>query len=163
LGLEVVLLVVSLPRYFEDFETAVGKTFDLGAHEFSADSIIAFAREYDPQPMHIDPERARESIYGGLIASGWHTAGTYMRLLVDGLVANTASLGSPVIDPLRWLKPVRPGDTLRARITFLEATPSRSRPDRGIVRSRGEMVNQAGEVVMDLEAVNFFGRRAAQD
>jgi acyl dehydratase len=163
LDLELVLLVVSLPRYFEDFEAVIGKPFDLGAHEFSADGIIAFAREYDPQPMHIDPERARESIYGGLIASGWHTAGTYMRLLVDGLIGDTASLGSPGIDRLRWLKPVRPGDTLQARITFLEATPSRSRPDRGIVRSRGEMLNQDGDVVMDVEAVNFFSRRPTQD
>ena len=150
-------------RYFEDFAVAVGQTIQLGSHQFTAPSIIAFAREYDPQPMHTDPEQARHSIYGGLIASGWHTAATYMRLLVDGMIGLTASIGSPGVDRLRWLKPVRPGDTLQARITILEATPSRSRPDRGIVRSRGEMVNQAGEVVMDLDAVNFFGRRPPGD
>lgn len=147
------------PRYFEDFALLVGQTIPLGSHAFTVESIIAFAQAYDPQPMHTDPERARESIYGGLIASGWHTAATYMRLLVDHLLDETASLGSPGLDHLRWRKPVRPGDTLQARFTVLEATPSRSRPDRGIVRSRGEMVNQHGEVVMDVEAANFFGRR----
>ena len=150
-------------RYFEDFAVAVGQTIQLGSHQFTAPSIIAFAREYDPQPMHTDPEQARHSIYGGLIASGWHTAATYIRLLVDGMMGLADSIGSPGVDRLRWLKPVRPGDTLQARITILEATPSRSRPDRGNVRSRGEMVNQAGEVVMDLEAVNFFGRRPPGD
>lgn len=144
-------------QYLEDF--VVGETVELGSHEFTSESIIAFARDWDPQPMHTDPARAAESMYGGLIASGWHTAGAYMRLLVDSLIAGTDSLGSPGIDALRWLKPVRPGDVLRARITFLEVTPSRSKPDRGILRSRGEMVNQHDEIVMTLEAVNFFARR----
>jgi acyl dehydratase len=144
-------------RYFEDFFE--GLTVDLGNVEFTAEGIIAFARAYDPQPMHTDPEAARESIYGGLIASGWHTAGAYMRLLVDSVIGQTESLGSPGIDNLRWLKPVRPGDTLRGRFTVLEAKLSRSRPDRGIVRSRGELLNQDNEVVMQLEAANFFGRR----
>jgi acyl dehydratase len=148
-------------RYFEDF--VEGQTLELGSHEFTSDSIIAFAREYDPQPMHIDPEQARDSPYGGLIASGWHTAGTYMRLLVDNLIAGTVSLGSPGIDQLRWLKPVRPGDVLTARITFVETKRSRSRPDRGILRSLGEMVNQDGEVVMTVEAANFFGCRPVGD
>jgi acyl dehydratase len=148
-------------RHFEDF--AVGQTIVLGSHEFTSDSIIAFARDYDPQPMHTDPQKARLSPYGGLIASGWHTAGVYMRLLVDNLIAGTVSLGSPGLDHLRWLKPVRPGDVLQARITILELTPSTSRPDRGIVRSRGEMINQHEEVVMQVEAVNFFGRRPTGD
>lgn len=148
-------------RYFEDF--VEGETLELGSHEFTSDSIIAFAREYDPQPMHIDPEQARGSPYGGLIASGWHTAGAYMRLLVDSLIAGTVSLGSPGIDQLRWLKPVRPGDVLTARITFIETKRSRSRPDRGILRSLGEMVNQDGEVVMTVEAANFFGCRPVGD
>jgi acyl dehydratase len=146
-------------RYFEDFLKAVGDTVVLGTYEFTADSIIAFAREYDPQPMHTDPEQAASTPYGGLIASGWQTAGVYMRLLVDGLIAHTVSFGSPGLDNLRWLKPVRPGDVLTARITILDARPSESRPDRGIVRSRGEMVNEQGEVVMQVEAVNFYGRR----
>jgi len=144
-------------RYLEDF--VVGETFELGSHQFTSESIIAFARDWDPQPMHTDPELAAASMFGGLIASGWHTAGVYMRLLVDNLLAGSESLGSPGLDALRWLKPVRPGDTLRARITFLEVTPSRSKPDRGILRSRGEMVNQNDELVMTVEAVNFFARR----
>jgi acyl dehydratase len=96
-----------------------------------------------------------------LIASGWHTAGAYMRLLVDSVIGQSDSLGSPGIDSLRWLKPVRPGDTLRGSFTVLEAKESRSRPDMGIVRSRGEMLNQDNEVVMQVEAVNVFGRRPA--
>ena len=144
-------------RYFEDFFE--GLTVDLGNVEFTAEGIIEFARAYDPQPMHTNPEAARESIYGGLIASGWHTAGAYMRLLVDSVIGQSESLGSPGIDSLRWLKPVRPGDTLSGRFTVLEAKVSRSRPDRGIVRSRGEMLNQDNEVVMQLEAANFFGCR----
>jgi acyl dehydratase len=148
-------------RYFEDFP--VGLTVDLGSHEFTAEDIIAFARQYDPQTMHTDPEQARSSIYGGLIASGWHTVVAYMRLLVDAVMGDSESLGSPGVENLRWLKPVRPGDTLRARFTVLEANESRSRPDRGIVRSRGEMLNQRDEVVMQVEAVNFFGRRSPVD
>ena len=148
-------------RYFEDFFE--GLTVDLGNVEFTAEGIIEFARAYDPQPMHTNLEAARESIYGGLIASGWHTAGAYMRLLVDSVIGQSESLGSPGIDSLRWLKPVRPGDTLSGRFTVLEAKVSRSRPDRGIVRSRGEMLNQDNEVVMELEAANFFGRRPGAD
>ncbi len=144
-------------RYFEDFAT--GATIELGTFEFTAENIIEFAREYDPQPMHTDPERARLSPYGGLIASGWQTAGVYMRLLVTGLLGAAESLGSPGLDNLRWIKPVRPGDVLSARITILETRVSESRPERGIVRSRGEMLNQSGDVVMQVEAVNFYGRR----
>ena len=144
-------------RYFEDF--AAGTTIELGSYEFTAENIIKFAREYDPQPMHTDPERARLSPYGGLIASGWQTGGVYMRLLVNSLLGSAESLGSPGLDNLRWLKPVRPGDVLSARITILETRVSESRPERGIVRSRGEMVNQSGELVMQVEAVNFYSRR----
>jgi acyl dehydratase len=144
-------------RYFEDF--VEGLSIDIGSHCFTAEEIVVFARAYDPQPMHVDPEQARSSIYGGLIASGWHTAATYMRLLVETLIGEAESIGSPGLDNLRWLKPVRPGDTLRGKFTVIEAKTSRSRPDWGIVRSRGEMLNQDGEVVMQLEAVNFFGRR----
>jgi acyl dehydratase len=144
-------------RYFEDF--VVGQSVHLGTHQFTAESMIAFASAYDPQVFHVDPERARQSIYGGLIASGWHTSAVYMRLLVDGLLGQAASLGSPGLDSLRWLKPVRPGDTLTARITFIDCRLSNTRPDRGIVRSRGEMTNQHRELVMQVEAINFFSRR----
>ena len=146
-------------RYFEDVQP--GQTFDLGSRDVTADEIVAFAAAYDPQPFHLDPERARDSIYGGLIASGWQTAGFYMRLLVDGLINATVSQGSPGVDELRWLKPVRPGDRLRGRFTVLETTPSRSRPEIGIIRARGELFNQRDEVVMTVISVGFFGRRPA--
>src|SRR5438067_2462747 len=147
-------------RYFEDFAT--GDTVDLGTFSYTEREIIEFAQQFDPQPMHTDPTAARESIYGSLIASGWQTATSYMRRLVETIMRDSHSIGSPGIDRLRWLKPVRPGDTLRARFTVLEARASNSRPDWGIVRSRGEVLNQHDEVVMDIEAVNFFGRRPAQ-
>lgn len=147
-------------RYLEDFE--VGQVFEFGGHTVSEAEILEFARRFDPQPFHIDPESAKGSIYGGLIASGWHTASLYMRMLVDSMVADSASMGSPGLDNLRWLKPVRPGDTLRARLTVLEVTPSRSRADRGTMRSRAEVLNQRDEVVMSLEPIGIFGRRPAE-
>jgi acyl dehydratase len=146
-------------RYFEDF--VVGETHELGARSLSQDQIVAFARDYDPQPFHVDPEAAKSSIYGGLIASGWQTVAVFMSLLVNGLLNDTASLGSPGVEGVQWLKPVRPGDRLGARLQVLEATPSKSRPDRGIVKSQGEMTNQAGDLVMTIRATNFFGRRPA--
>src|SRR3712207_355775 len=118
-------------RHLEDFQQ--GEIIDLGTCTIGETDILEFARRYDPQPFHIDPERAAETIYGGLIASGWHTGSLWMRLAVDNLLADSASMGSPGLDNLRWLLPVRPGDTLRGRYTVLEVTPSRSRPDRGIV------------------------------
>ena len=144
-------------RYFEDF--VEGESVDLGTFTYTEQEIMDFARTYDPQPMHTDPDAARKSIYGSLIASGWQTVTSYMRKVVDQLMRDSASLGSPGIDRLRWLKPVRPGDVLRASFVVLEARSSNSRPDWGIVRSRGEVRNQDDQVVMDLEAVNFFGRR----
>jgi acyl dehydratase len=147
-------------RYFEDF--VEGLTMDLGSHQFTAEDIVEFARAYDPQPMHTDAELAGSSIYGGLIASGWHTAVTYMRLLVDSMMGQAESIGSPGLDNLRWLKPVRPGDTLRGRFRVIEAKESRSRPEWGIVRSQGQMLNQNDEVVMEIEAINFFGRRPSE-
>ncbi|HEX8967894.1 MAG TPA: MaoC family dehydratase [Chloroflexota bacterium] len=144
-------------RYFEDFTQ--GQTVDLGSVTFTEPQIIEFARAFDPQPIHVDPEAARGSIYAGLIASGWQTVTAYMRMLVDQIVADSASLGSPGLDHVRWPRPVRPGDTLRARFSVLETRPSKSRPEWGIVRSKGEMFNQRDELVMSVEAVNFFGRR----
>jgi acyl dehydratase len=144
-------------RYFEDF--AVGETVELGSVQMCEQEIIAFAERFDPQPFHVDPERARKSIFGGLIASGWHTVGLYMRMYVEKVLNEADSMGSPGVDAVRWLKPVRPGDTLQARWTVVECIPSRSKPDRGVVRSRGEMFNQDGELVMRLEAANIFGRR----
>jgi acyl dehydratase len=146
-------------RYFEDFK--VGESLDLGRRSVSAAEIIAFARQFDPQPFHVDEEAAGRSIYGGLIASGWHTAGLFMRMLNDGLLLQASSLGSPGLEELRWPAPVRPGDTLSGSITVVEVRPSKSRPEMGIVRWRGEGRNQRGELVMTLSGTNFFGRRPA--
>lgn len=143
-------------RYLDDFTP--GETIALGSKTITEEAIIAFAREFDPQPFHVDPARASESVYGGLIASGWHTVGTFMRLAVDGLINDTISMGSPGVDQIRWLKPVRPGDTLSARMIIGEITPSRSRADRGTLRSRGELHNQRDEVVMTVEVIAIFGR-----
>jgi acyl dehydratase len=143
--------------YFEDLQA--GQVVELGSHTISEEEIVAFAREWDPQPFHVDPEAARESIFGGLIASGWHTGAMWMRLYVDSLLDGAASMGSPGIEELRWLAPVRPGDTLSGRLTVLETTPSDRRPDRGTVRIRGEMVNQDGVTVMSMVSRGHFGRR----
>jgi len=144
-------------RYWEDIK--VGEVVELGSRTMDKERMVAFAREFDPQPFHTDEKAAEASIWGGLIASGWLTGSILMRLLCDGFLKDTAGLGSPGIDELRWLKPVRPGDTLTARLTVLETKASRSKPDRGIVRSLTEMLNQHGEVVMTTTGVNFFSRR----
>lgn len=144
-------------RYFEDFTP--GEVIELGRYTITKDEIVAFARQFDPQPFHLDEEAAKKTIYGGLLASGWHSAAITMRLLYDGLVKDTISLGSPGVDELRWVKPVRPGDTLSARLTVLECIPSRSKPDRGVVRSAIEMQNQHGEVVVTSKGLSLFGRR----
>lgn len=144
-------------RYFEDFKA--GDTFDLGRYKVTQEEIITFAKQYDPQPFHVDPELAKDSIFGGLVASGWHTTAMFMRLLVDGLLRNTLSIASPGVEEVRWLKPVRPGDVLRGSFTALECIPSRSRASMGIIRSRCEMFNQADEVVMSLAGTHFVGRK----
>jgi acyl dehydratase len=144
-------------RYFEDFK--VGDVVEAGAKTVTRDEVMAFAREFDPQPFHVDEAAAKESIYGGLIASGWHSGSMLMRMFYEAVFRDAASMGSPGIDELRWMKPVRPGDVLRFRATVLEATPSRSKPDRGVVRTFCELLNQHGEVVMSLKPVNFILRR----
>ena len=146
-------------RYFEDFK--VGEVIESGTSTINKDEIMAFAREFDPQPFHTDEAAARGTMYGGLIASGWHSGSLMMRLFYESLFRDCASMGSPGIDELRWLKPVRPGDTLRLRTTVLEVIESRSKPDRGLVRNFCELLNQAGEVVMTLKPVNFVARRPA--
>jgi acyl dehydratase len=143
--------------YFEDLEP--GRVHELGSHTVSEEEIVAFARQWDPQSFHVDPEAAKESVFGGLIASGWHTGAMWMRLYVDSLLDGAASMGSPGIEELRWLAPVRPGDTLHGRLTVLEATPSERRPDRGTVRIRGEMVNQDGMTVLSMVSRGHFGRK----
>ncbi|OJH37313.1 MaoC family dehydratase [Cystobacter ferrugineus] len=146
-------------RYFEDFQ--VGQVHELGTYEVTREEILAFARQYDPQPFHMDEEAGRRSIYGSIIASGWQTAAICHRLLVRAVLEDSSSMGSPGLDELRWLRPVRPGDTLSARIEVLEASPSRSKPDRGSVKTRMEVRNQQGEVVMTELASVLFRRRPA--
>ena len=141
-------------RHFEDY--AAGSIFEFGSVPMSEAEIIDFARHYDPQPMHTDPAAAAQGPYGGLIASGWHTGGVMMRLYVDNYLPVEASLGSPGVDELRWLLPVRPGDRLRIRVSVLETRRSRSKPDRGIVRSFIEVLNQKDEVVMSMRALNLI-------
>ena len=144
--------------HFEDFEP--GQVYELGSRLVTESDIVAFAREWDPQPFHIDPEAAKGSVFGGLIASGWQTGAMWMRMYVDTMLG-TAARGSPGIEELRWLAPVRPDDTLSGRLEVLEATPSATRPDRGTIRIRGEMVNQDGVVVMSMTSRGHFGRRPA--
>lgn len=145
--------------YFEDFPA--GHTIALGSLSVSEAEIIAFAQQFDPQYFHTDPEAARRSIWGGLVASGWHTTSLFMRLLVDGHLRHVDSIASPGVDEIRWLKPVRPGDRLTGRLVVLEATPSRSGARRGTLRQQGELYNQAGELVMTLKAISIIGRRPA--
>ena len=146
-------------RFFEDF--VPGATGEYGPVVMHEAEILEFAGRYDPQYIHVDPEAAAEGPFGGLIASGWHTTAVMMRLLVDGYLAGAASIVSPGIDELRWLRPVRPGDALRVRTEVMEATPSRSRPDRGLVRTAMTVVNQNDEAVMTLRAMNLFRCRQA--
>ena len=144
-------------RYWDDIKE--GEVVELGSRTLDKERMVAFAREFDPQPFHTDEKAAEASIWGGLIASGWLTGSTLMRLFYDGFLKDTASMGSPGIDELRWLKPVRPGDTLSARLIVLDTSASRSKPDRGIVHSLMEVLNQHGEIVMTTKGVNFFRRR----
>jgi acyl dehydratase len=146
-------------RYFEDFQ--VGEVHETGSHQVSREEILAFARQFDPQPFHVDDEAARTSIFGGIIASGWHTASVCHRLIVADILGKAASLGSPGVDELRWLRPVRPGDTLTVRVEVLSLTPSRSKPDRGAIKFRFEVRNQNGEQVMTEIANALFSRRPA--
>jgi acyl dehydratase len=145
-------------RYWEDF--VVGEALALGATPpVTAEAIVAFARQYDPQYFHVDPARAKESIFGGLVASGWHTASMVMRLWVDAIVSKTVSMGSPGVEDLRWPAPVRPGDTLTSRAVVLETRPSKSRPEMGLVRWRAETSNQRDELVFTMTGTSFIGRR----
>lgn len=140
-------------RYFEDY--VPGAVHEFGSVVVNEEEVLDFGRRYVPLSYHVDKEAAHTSIYGGLIASGWHTAALMMRLYTDNYLSKIANLGSPGCDAIRWDKPVFPGDQLSVRVTVLEARISQSKPDRGIVRSFVEVVNQKGEVTMSLEMVNF--------
>ena len=145
-------------RYFEDYQP--GSVHAYGTITVDEAEIVAFARKFDPQDFHVDPEAAARGPFGGLIASGWHTASLMMRLFADHYLSKVASLGSPGVDELRWTQPVRPGDALRIRVTVLDAKRSRSKPDRGIVQSSIEVLNQRGEIVATMKAINLLRCRS---
>ena len=145
-------------RHFEDY--VPGTVYEFGDVTVEEADIVEFGRRYDPQPFHTDPEAAKQTPFGGLIASGWQTAGFMMRLYVQHYLSPVTSLGSPGIDELRWPKPVRPGDVLSVRATVLEATRSRSKPDRGLVRTHVEVLNQHGDVVFSMKAMNLLRARS---
>ena len=144
-------------KYWEDFQ--IGERAELGRHTFTEEEIVEFGRRYDPQPFHIDVEQAKQSAFGGLIASGWQTCAIGMRLMVEGYISQTVSLGSPGIDSIRWLKPVRPGDTIAYRRIVLESRASTTRKGVGLVKHRWEAVNQRGELVLTMEGWGMFGRK----
>ena len=143
--------------YFDDFE--VGRTLQMGTYTVTEEEILTFARQYDPQPFHIDAEAAKHSIYGGIISSGWMTCSIMMRLMVTGFLGKAASMGSPGVDEIRWMKPVYPGDTLSVSSTCMEMRPSQSKPDRGVAVNRWEAHNQRGELVCTVTGMGLFGRR----
>jgi acyl dehydratase len=147
-------------RYFEDYEA--GRAYELGTITVSEEEIIDFARRYDPQYFHIDPEQAKTGRFGGIVASGWHTISLVMRLYVDRYLSHVASLASPGTDEIRWPNPVRPSDTLTIRVTVLETRPSRTKADRGIVRARVEATNQRDEPVLSMTMISILGRRHAR-
>ncbi|MDQ7982383.1 MaoC family dehydratase [Paraburkholderia sp. SARCC-3016] len=142
---------------YEDFE--VNRTYEIGEHTFTRDEIVAFAQQFDPQPFHVDEAAAAASPFGALIASGWHTCSVMMGLLVRHSTAGSTSMGSPGIDDIRWLKPVRVGDTIRMTSTVLDKRVSSSKPDRGIVTTQWEGVNQHGETVITVRAKVIYGLR----
>jgi acyl dehydratase len=144
-------------RYYEDYEP--GSVYEYGHVGVTAAEIVEFAERFDPQPIHTDPVFAATGPFGGLIASGWHTCGIMMRLIADHYLSRVASLASPGVDELRWPAPLRPGDRLRLRMTVLDARPSRSKPTRGIVRTRAELLNQQDQLVLSLVATNILLRR----
>ncbi|MCB1303594.1 MAG: MaoC family dehydratase [Leptospiraceae bacterium] len=141
--------------YFEDMKP--GQSIEVGSYQVTEEEILEFARKYDPQPFHIDPQAASESMFGGIIASGWHTASICMRLYVDAVLNRSASMGSPGLDNLRWKRPVRPGDTLSGRFRITECRPFR--PGIGLVKGMAELKNQEGKLVMSFLGQGMFGTR----
>jgi len=148
-------------RYFQDYQA--GAIYEYGYATVAEEEILAFAQRFDPQPFHADPQLASDGPFGGLIASGWHTAGIFMRMFADHYLSRGASLGSPGVDELRWATPVRPGDTLRLRTKIIETRQSRSKPDRGLVHTRAELLNQDDRTVLSLTAINILRLRESID
>ncbi|MQY10933.1 Bifunctional protein PaaZ [Streptomyces sp. RB5] len=146
-------------RYFEDY--TAGARYEFGSVTVTEEEIVGFAVQYDPQTFHADPVEAKNGPFGGLIASGWHTTALMMRLFAEHYLSTVASLGSPGVDELRWLKPVRPGDRLRLRLHTLDTRRSRSDPGRGIVRTLAELVDRAGDPVLRVTVINLLRTRSA--
>ncbi len=144
-------------RHYEDF--SVGDVFPLPERHIGRAEIIAFAVEFDPQPFHLSEEAAAKALFKKLSASGWHTSAMVMRMICDGYLLDSTSLGSPGVEQLKWTRPVYAGDTLRVRLTVLEARPMMSKPHIGLVRSKWEALNQHGEIVLEMEGYGMFGRR----
>ena len=148
-----------MPRiHWEDF--AAGSVAEFGPRLVTREEIVAFATEFDPQPFHLDDAAAKATLLGGLSASGWHTCAMLMRIMCDGFLLDSTSMGSPGVDEVKWLAPVRPGDRLTVRRTVLDARASQSRPEMGLVRFLFELVNADGIRVMTLTCTNMFARRA---
>ena len=145
--------------HWEDFP--VGHVREFGHMRVTREAVLAFARQFDPQPFHVDDKAAETSVFGKLAASGWHTCSMAMRMMCDDYLLASSSLGSPGIDNLRWLKPVYPGDTLSVRLTVLAARPMASRPTAGLVQTGWEVLNQQGQTVLSMQGWNMFGRREA--
>ncbi len=143
--------------YFEDFQPGTVKEY--GPRLVTREEIVAFAAEFDPQPMHLDETAASATLLGGLGASGWHSCCLLMRMIVDGFILNSTSMGSPGIDEVRWLAPLRPGTTIRVRSTVLDTRASKSRPDMGLVKFKCEVIDDADTVLTDLVTSLMFGRR----
>jgi acyl dehydratase len=150
----------TLKYYWEDM--AVGSTRELGSVSPTREQIMDFARQFDPQPFHLDEAAAQASVFGSLCASGWHTCAMAMRLMVTNFLVHTSSLGSPGLESLKWLKPVFPGDTLRLQHTITEKRPMSKRPDVGLVRTVWEMFNQRDEKVLHMEGYGMFRRRLVE-
>lgn len=143
------------PVYFEDFE--VGADWEFGSYDVTREETMEFAEKYDPQPFHTDPEAASESVYGGVIASGWHTAAMFMRMFVEEFLSDTAAMGSPGVDKLRWRAPVRPGDTLSVRLEVIDTDASQQ--ERGTIDFDTAVLNDEDEAVMTMIGHVMFARR----
>jgi acyl dehydratase len=153
------------PQYWEDVE--IGTKRELGSYTFTQDEIVAFARKYDPQPFHIDPIAAKESMFGGIVASGWHTAAIWMKLAIAGRKKDATSGKTPLLrsgvspgfEDMKWLKPVRPGMTLTYSSQITGKTELRSRPELGLIKSLNEARDENGELVMSFTGKGFVQRR----
>ena len=154
-------MTAAIPSYWYWEDIAEGLVLEFGPKRVDRDEVIRFAAEFDPQPFHLSEEAGKASLFGGLAASGWHTAGMVMRLMCDGFLLKSSSLGSPGLDALKWLRPVLVGDDIRARMTVLGKRPMKSKPQVGLIQTRWEALNQRDEVVMMIESWAMFGRREA--